>query len=1052
VLTGDVAERYTVEDELGRGGTSIVYRARDRASGGFVAIKILREDVVGALSIVRFLREIRVTAQLAHANIVPVLDSGEHEGRPYCVLPLLDGGTLRRRLAREKQLPLADVVALGVTMCGALEFAHGNGLIHRDVKPENILFKDGQPCLADFGTARALERATNDPTTSTGIVRGTPAYMSPEQASGEQEYDGRSDIYSLGCVLYEAVAGMQPFVGPTSQAVIAQRLTHMPRPVSVYRPTVPPELEAVLAKAVAIAPADRYQTAGEFATALESVVPVLGRPSHATYGVTRWSTARVRGLGVAAAVTIIVVAAVVSRTGIQLPFFSPALSGDTTLVAIMPVEATGASEQIAGQELFAEGLRGWSGVSPVETFATNDALKRAGRGETPGAVVRSLSIGEIVAIASGLGAGRVIKSQVTNASGLHSVYATLYDVRSGKDLHHARVLLPTDTTKWLDAYADLTDSLMLRGAKDGRPRSSRLSPRSLPGYQAFLVARGSLGEWDLPRAESLFAVSVAYDSTLARARLWLAQVRSWQNRPVQTWARDAQRANEATDGLTRTERRQVLALASMGLGDFDRACAIYRSIADSVPQDFTGWYGLGDCHRLDRIVVRDSSSRSGWRYRSSYHQAIKAYQRAFEVLPSSYKTVEVKAFEPLRRFLFTSGAMRRGQVPAGPADGFLSRAALEADSIVFVPYPIEIVRTGVAMNQPAAEERAWQHTRGVFMGIVAKWNQAFPQSAVVKEGVAVSLEILGDPAAADSFRAARVLTRDRTLRLRLAVEEAIARIKMAVAQRPESLANARRLADSVLATPGVVNIDDAELLARLAAVTGRCAAAGRFARLIAAPFSQVQIPASIASDAQATFAEAATGCQNDLQLAHFTDRLRRSGTSFKNIKLYEYQAFSPVLGMRYPGEATAIQQFADTAGDFVLATELFLLNGDTARARATLTPPSTALLLRSGGDVALDATVNVARLWLALGDTATATKLLDQSLTGLRYTQPLAADQFATNQLRLGAIGAAMELRANLAVHDTATRRRWARAAIELWANADPDIQVRVTRLKAISR
>jgi eukaryotic-like serine/threonine-protein kinase len=257
-LTGAVSDRYLIEDELGRGGTAIVYRARDTVRGSYVAIKVLREDAIGSLSVERFLREIRTTAQLPHPHIVPVLDAGEHEGRPYFVLPYMEGGTLRARLQREKQLSLAEVVSLGVTMCKALDFAHKRGLIHRDVKPENILFSGDTPCLADFGTARALEKATNESTTSTGIVRGTPLYMSPEQASGEREYDGRSDIYSLACVLYEAVAGVPPFMGATAQAIISQRLTHPPRPVSVYRPTTPPALEAILEKATALLPADRH--------------------------------------------------------------------------------------------------------------------------------------------------------------------------------------------------------------------------------------------------------------------------------------------------------------------------------------------------------------------------------------------------------------------------------------------------------------------------------------------------------------------------------------------------------------------------------------------------------------------------------------------------------------------------------------------------------------------------------------------------------------------------------------------------------------------------
>jgi serine/threonine-protein kinase len=198
-----------------------VYRARDRVGGTNVAIKILREDSLGSMSVDRFLAEIRRTSQLSHAHIVPVLASGEHSGRPFFVLPFMDGGTLRDRLNRSKQLPFEEVIAIGVTIARALQFAHSHGVIHRDVKPENILY---------FGTARALEHAANDPTTSTGIVRGTAAYMSPEQASGEREYDGRTDIYSLGCVLYEAVAGIQPFVGPSAQAIITQHAT--PRPSS----------------------------------------------------------------------------------------------------------------------------------------------------------------------------------------------------------------------------------------------------------------------------------------------------------------------------------------------------------------------------------------------------------------------------------------------------------------------------------------------------------------------------------------------------------------------------------------------------------------------------------------------------------------------------------------------------------------------------------------------------------------------------------------------------------------------------------------------------
>jgi serine/threonine-protein kinase len=286
---GMAIDRYVVERELGRGATAVVYLARDRDAGRMVALKVMRDELVGTISTDRFFREIRRTAELSHPNILPLLASGEFEGRPFCVLPFMDGGTLRQRLDREKQLPIPDAVTITVQVARALAFAHGHNLVHRDVKPENILFTGGQATLADFGIARALERSATDSTTSTGIVRGTPAYMSPEQAMGETTLDGRTDVYSLGCVLYEMLAGMPAFVGPTAQAVLAQRISHSPRPVHVYRPSVPIGLQAVLDKALATSAADRYRNAEELAAALDAV-DLAGTPAS-----TADSTASLKG-------------------------------------------------------------------------------------------------------------------------------------------------------------------------------------------------------------------------------------------------------------------------------------------------------------------------------------------------------------------------------------------------------------------------------------------------------------------------------------------------------------------------------------------------------------------------------------------------------------------------------------------------------------------------------------------------------------------------------------------------------------------------------------
>jgi TolB-like protein len=285
VLSGVFAGRYLIERELGHGGSAIVYLARDQQRGHPVAIKVLRQELAESVGAERFLKEIRLNQRLHHPYILPLLDSGKHDGHLYFVLPHMEGGTLRHRLQREKQLSLTDTIAITRSIATALAHAHEKGLVHRDVKPENILFTSDQACLGDFGIARALERALDESTTtSSSIVRGTPPYMSPEQAGGDHSYDGRSDIYSLGCVVYEMLAGMQPFVGPTPESIIAQRLSHAPRPLRVYRPTISPRVEAVIERALAITPADRFQTATAFADALEAAArtsdesPVVAAP------------------------------------------------------------------------------------------------------------------------------------------------------------------------------------------------------------------------------------------------------------------------------------------------------------------------------------------------------------------------------------------------------------------------------------------------------------------------------------------------------------------------------------------------------------------------------------------------------------------------------------------------------------------------------------------------------------------------------------------------------------------------------------------------------
>jgi TolB-like protein/tetratricopeptide (TPR) repeat protein/tRNA A-37 threonylcarbamoyl transferase component Bud32 len=266
-----LAERYRVGDEIGRGGMATVYRAHDLKHDRAVALKVLEPELAAALGTERFLREITLTARLDHPHILPLLDSGDAGGLLYYVMPFVDGEALRARLDREKQLPLEDALRIARQVADALSHAHRQGVVHRDIKPENILLAGGHARVADFGIARAVTAAGGASLTETGLAIGTPTYMSPEQGSGE-EVDARTDVYSLGCVVYEMLAGEPPYTGATAGAILARKAMAPVPSLRVVRDTVPVSVEQALTRALARLPADRFGSAVQFAQALEGSI------------------------------------------------------------------------------------------------------------------------------------------------------------------------------------------------------------------------------------------------------------------------------------------------------------------------------------------------------------------------------------------------------------------------------------------------------------------------------------------------------------------------------------------------------------------------------------------------------------------------------------------------------------------------------------------------------------------------------------------------------------------------------------------------------------
>ncbi|MCZ6699012.1 MAG: protein kinase, partial [Planctomycetota bacterium] len=360
-----LADRYAIERELGAGGMATVYLAEDLKHHRKVAVKVLRPELAAAIGPERFLREITITAQLNHPHILPLLDSGEENGFLYYVMPYMQGESLRDLLNREKQLSVDDAVKLTREVADALNSAHKRDVVHRDIKPENILIEDGHAVVADFGIARAIDAAGSQQLTETGLAVGTPFYMSPEQASGSKDLDGRSDIYALGCVLYEMLAGQPPFTGPTIESVVHQHLAVEVAPVTNVRPAVSAEIAETLSRALAKTPADRFATAREFADALTTV------PASTATKFIGWR--------VAAAGAVVLVALVVGVLAILRTIGPTSTTDDIPRLVVLPLENLSAAEE----QYFADGMTEeitarLAGISGLRVIARQTAIQYKG--------------------------------------------------------------------------------------------------------------------------------------------------------------------------------------------------------------------------------------------------------------------------------------------------------------------------------------------------------------------------------------------------------------------------------------------------------------------------------------------------------------------------------------------------------------------------------------------------------------------------------------------------------------------------------------------------
>jgi TolB-like protein len=477
---------------------AVVYLARDVRHDRPVALKVLRAELAAAVGAERFLREIRIAAALQHPNILPLHDSGDAGGILYYVMPYVEGESLRDRLTREGPLPLADALAIAAETADALGYAHSHGVVHRDVKPENILLSGGHALVADFGIARAVSVADGAQLTETGVALGTPTYMSPEQASADPQIDGRADIYALGCVLYEMLAGQPPFSGSTPQAVLARQTLDPVPPLRTVRPDLPPRVERAVFRALAKVPADRFQTAAAYRQALVSAEAPARGPRLAWMGLGLVAVLAIAGAGY--------VALHKSRAGgpihsvAVLPFRN--LSPDPNDVYF----SNGVAEELTTALGKVEGLRVAAPTSARAFQNTSATAQQIGRT---------------------LGVATLLEGTVRRAGGRLRVGAHLINADSGYDL-------------WSDEYErDVRDVFAVQdeitraivgalrvklGAAAGAPlrRPSTTSPEAHDLYLHGRFFYEKRSEDGLRKALRFFQQAIAQDSVYALAYSGLA--------------------------------------------------------------------------------------------------------------------------------------------------------------------------------------------------------------------------------------------------------------------------------------------------------------------------------------------------------------------------------------------------------------------------------------------------------------------------------------------------------------------------------------------------
>jgi tetratricopeptide (TPR) repeat protein len=607
-LDSALAGRYRVERQLGAGGMATVFLAEDLKHRRQVAIKVLRPELAASLGAERFLREIDIAASLSHPHILPLHDSGGEDDVLYYVMPFVDGQSLRDRLTKGGALPIDEATAIVREVADALAYAHAHGVVHRDIKPENILLSSGHALVTDFGVAKAVSEAASAASlTATGISLGTPAYMAPEQAAADPDVDRRADIYALGVMAYEMIAGVQPFVGATPTQVIAGHLTRAPEPLASHRPSVPPAVAALVARCLEKNPADRWQSAEDLRRAVDTVdaaaMPVVAEPSP-----------RIRWRPVATGVLAIAVLGVAgfswfARTGRAGTLIGDAVLAPNDVVLVSEFENHTADSSLGGTitdaiRIDLHDSRVVRVMSQSEMWAGLDRMGIAHDAALPPAKVQELAERE--------GAKAYVVGSIARVGASYQISARVVATNGGGEALTA-LATAADSTKLIAAVQEVGRKLR-RGIGESlrsvlaAPPLVQVTTASLPALRAYSASRRAETEGNRPQAIALAKEALALDSTFASA--WEGLFVTYTNLGYVRLASDAAaRAYALRDHLSEAERLRIEANYHEIHAEAVDAEAAWQRLAE-LEQDVTGYSDmllgqgrLGEAENVARRVI-----------------------------------------------------------------------------------------------------------------------------------------------------------------------------------------------------------------------------------------------------------------------------------------------------------------------------------------------------------------------------------------------------------------------------------------------------------------